>query len=138
MFYPLENKQGLTLNIARGEIISLTDLKGSSISPELINELKGKVSLEKFVGRGGLEKSLSTWNNLNSNDQKIYNLIHGLKSRQTLPSNFLKQLASDFKIKTDNLYWSPDKAQLINSETGKAFDLSREGINKMIKFLLRQ
>ncbi len=111
---------------------------GKEVVPQsLVNEIKGRLPLHRFMGRDGLDKILSVWKNLNVSEKAVYENLDLFNKNQLTPAALLNKLSGTFNVNTKNVFIYPDK-KLFELNNGKTFDMTLRGVNKLVKFLARQ
>ncbi len=109
--------------------LKLIDKNGSKIPNNFINEIRGKMSLDKFIDKN-LDKTFKSWNKLSNDDQGLYKILSNNPNKDEL----LRQIKTQFKL-DNNVKITPDNRlaiQTLNKQ--EYFDLNFKGLKKMLKF----
>ena len=138
--YKIPGKGEIMLGLKNGTttIERLYDTSGKIVPVELINEVKRNLSVDRFIGRGGVDKVLSLWNNLSVSNKAGYQDLISFKNHKLEPSQLLNKICENFHV-------NANKGVMIDSATNhfvyngnRNFDMDLKGLGKLVKVLARR
>lgn len=121
----------------KGVIKEVFDNNNKIIPQEFVDELKGRLSTEKFARRGGLEKIFSSWNKLSASDKTIYESLRLFNKNNLTSAELINKIGEVFSVKTEGVYFdSINKHFVVNGD--RNFDMTFKGVGKLVRILVRK
>lgn len=118
-------------------ISSMADANGKNIPVYFLEEMKGKLPLDKFFSKGGLEKTFSGWNKLAAEDKSVYETLSLFKQNKLTPFDLINKISGLFHVNATQVSVDLDNNHfLLNGK--RDFKMDFEGVQKLVKVLNRR
>lgn len=131
------NKEGgVLINTAKGTIDKIATSKMVEIPKEFIDELKGRVPLDRFINRGGLDKIFSNWDKLPANDKTVYSILNLFGQNKLSPFELINKISGTFNVVATDVNINTDNNHFMLGN--REFEMNLKGVDKLVKVLSRR
>jgi hypothetical protein len=129
-------KGNVIIDTAKGAINKVIGINKEEIPGEFINELKGRVPLDRFINRGGLDKIFSNWSKLTINDKTVYEALHSFNQNKLSPFDLINKISGTFKVVATDVNIDLDNNNFVLGN--RKFEMNLKGVDKLVKILSRR